>query len=649
MIRVQSKLLFLSLAALCSLSLFIGVVVHGSRAEYLALSGFRETSEISLAAYELANNVTVERQLAYQASAFLGEGTPEEMIARYAAQVAVSDRSLNRLQELATAGHLHLSDRFRAGLAAAIDSAADVTAIRAEIVDLTRSREKKDAQNLKTRALAAYDGVLFNQSKFLPTLALEANDAELSRRIITQDNIARLQKDFWKIKGLLNTVLRDQSLKEQAAGEIKMKLEAADYHRARVEAYGSPEVVAALTRLCAGENYRFIDESCRAVLAAGISNTDFSAFGEQAAYHHGPFTAVEQDFAQLSTVVNQGIQAYTEARISHSFRRYVLQAAVGGVVLLGVSLLTFWISRGISIPLRKLAGELEAAAARGLDAAGQIARSAHTLSNDAAEEAAALEEITGAAETLSKRTDSNVASIRGMSAVAERSDKSVRQGRERVSNLVGALDSIQETNAAIAGILKSIDEIAFQTNILALNAAVEAARAGEAGAGFAVVADEVRTLAQRSAQAARETAAKIETARRSSVSGAELGRQVESSFFDIAEATGEFAARVGELEQASVQSAVGINQIRDSIVRLDQITQRTAAAAEENAGAATEMSDQVGEIYDGVEVLDRLVSKADAPANGATERRSVARRTPPAAPTPQRSGRVAPPVQLARR
>ena len=223
--RVQSKLLLLSLAALSSLVLFVGLVVHSTYLEYRALSGFREQSTVSLAAYDLARNMTIERQLAYQASAFLGEGTPEQMIERYREQVAASDRRLSALQRAVAAVGFSVSERFQRSLAEALAVQGEVSQIRTEILDPNRSRNSAEAQALKTRALATYDVVLFAQSNFLPVLALETKDAELARRIITQDNIARMQRDFWKVKGLLNTVLRDRVLADRANGEMKMKLE----------------------------------------------------------------------------------------------------------------------------------------------------------------------------------------------------------------------------------------------------------------------------------------------------------------------------------------------------------------------------------------------------------------------------------------
>ncbi|MBE2213055.1 MAG: hypothetical protein IAE82_04220 [Opitutaceae bacterium] len=614
--RVQTKLTTLSIASLVCLLGFAGVLIRGVLVEYRGLANFRQTTDVSLAAYELARNVTLERQLAYQASAWLGQSTPEEQVARYQASVEVTRGSMARLKELAAHGRGIFSERFRVGLDEAIGSEAAIADIRAEIVDPRRSRDKELGQEVKTRALKAYDVALTAQSNFLPVLCLETQDADLVRCIVTQDNVARLQKDFWKARGLVGTILRDNRLVEVAVGELKMKLQAVDDHVARLRLISDPAIRPAVERLVAGPDFTAITTIGWGALDLGAKATDFSRFGDYAGYQSGPFTRVEAAFVELADAVNESIVSYTGDRLAAARTRLIVLSAVCALLVLGLVAYMVVVVRGITRPLRTVGAELGQTAEQGLGSANVIAESSQHLSQDACEEAAALEEITASVEELSGMTSSNLDQMRRMAELAGKAGAATDHGQRNVATLVEAMDGIQKTNKDIADILKTIDEIAFQTNVLALNAAVEAARAGEAGAGFAVVAEEVRSLAQRSANAARETAEKIATALKSNTRGAELGRLVAKGFDDIAGVTRDYSAMVAEVESASRQSTSGLAQVREALHRLDQITQRTAAAAEENAAASEEMNGQVQRIFGYVRVLEAMVVDGRAAGGG---------------------------------
>jgi methyl-accepting chemotaxis protein len=186
---------------------------------------------------------------------------------------------------------------------------------------------------------------------------------------------------------------------------------------------------------------------------------------------------------------------------------------------------------------------------------------------------------------------------------------------QSLEQMVVAMGEINTQSGKISKIIKVIDEIAFQTNILALNAAVEAARAGEAGAGFAVVADEVRNLAQRSAQAAKDTAALIEESIAKSNSGQVKVDRVAQAIRTIAEESVEVKALVGELSLSSQEQTRGIEQIAKAITQMERVTQQTAANAEESAAAAEELNAQSQTLMDFVERLTAMVGETGA-ANG---------------------------------
>src|SRR5580765_7017437 len=241
-------------------------------------------------------------------------------------------------------------------------------------------------------------------------------------------------------------------------------------------------------------------------------------------------------------------------------------------------------------------------------AAGQVATSAQGLSQASTHQAASLQETSASMEEMASMTRKNAENAVQAANLATDVARQVRSANEALGDMVASMTAIRESSNKVAKIIKVIDEIAFQTNILALNAAVEAARAGEAGMGFAVVAGEVRNLAQRSAQAAKDTAILLEESITRSQEGTGRVEQVAMSIASITDNVARVKGMVEEVRQASGQQAQGIDQVTQAIAQMESVTQTTAATAEESAAASEELNAQAEQSMAVVRRLEMLVS-----------------------------------------
>jgi methyl-accepting chemotaxis protein/methyl-accepting chemotaxis protein-1 (serine sensor receptor) len=282
--------------------------------------------------------------------------------------------------------------------------------------------------------------------------------------------------------------------------------------------------------------------------------------------------------------------AAQQARVTVARSRAVAFGLIAFCLLAGARL--FAMVRGICRVLRQLAGEMTAATEHVAGAVRQIASSSQTLAAGASQQAASLEQTSGSSEGIRAMAHGNAANAQAANRITADADAGMSAATRKMQELAASMEAIHAAGAQIGRILKTIDAIAFQTNILALNAAVEAARAGDAGSGFAVVAGEVRDLAQRSAQAARETAELID----GSLAAADLGRQkvadAAAAMRAVAGQVAELRGIVAQVDGASEKQAAGLAQMAEALTQISRVTDASAASAEQNAASGMELDSQ---------------------------------------------------------
>jgi methyl-accepting chemotaxis protein/methyl-accepting chemotaxis protein-1 (serine sensor receptor) len=276
-----------------------------------------------------------------------------------------------------------------------------------------------------------------------------------------------------------------------------------------------------------------------------------------------------------------------------------LALAVGAALLLAIHKMT--------LSLNRAASEITSGADQLSAAANQIASGSNTLAQNATREAAFLEETSASAEQITAVTRQTEERSNDAVRVMVQVERTVQEANQSLSEMLTSMQDITTSSQRISKIIHVIDEIAFQTNILALNAAVEAARAGEAGMGFAVVADEVRNLAQRSAQAAKDTTELIDESLRSSEQGRLRLDKVSSAISGITGSASQIKGLIDAIHAASGEQARGVEQISKAIGDTQSLTQSTAANAEEGAASSEELNAQTSTLLEVAQTLNNLV------------------------------------------
>ncbi len=274
-------------------------------------------------------------------------------------------------------------------------------------------------------------------------------------------------------------------------------------------------------------------------------------------------------------------------------------------------LLSYLVARSIAEPIRRVTAELADGTEVLTSGATELAAASQALAESASRQTACLQETSASTEEITSMVRSGGAHMEAVIAHTCGTSDLVAGANHRLDEMTTAMDDISASGDQVAKIIRAIDEIAFQTNILALNAAVEAARAGEAGQGFAVVAGEVRNLAQKSADAAKNTASLIETSIAKSKEGTSKVQDVTEAIRGITESTSKVQSLIDQMQAASREQTAGINHVSKSVSEMNRLAEKTAAAAASDADASEQILRQAATMR---ALVGRLRSLVDAAA-----------------------------------
>jgi methyl-accepting chemotaxis protein len=408
---------------------------------------------------------------------------------------------------------------------------------------------------------------------FLLTSDTTKADAAREALAVTVSQIQRMQKDQIEMENL------DATLKDEAKTALLTQLQAT----AVTFRDGLEQVVT-------GEQAR------AKILAERINRVA------------PEFTAT---VARVKTAVHS-YQDELESRTSTEQRRN--ETVVLTITSIGLALgaVAAWlITRGVTRRITEVAARLATESDKTGSAAMQVSQASHSMANGASQQAASLEETSSSLHEMASMTTRNSENAQNAKTLANQARQTADAGAVDMEQMKTAMSAIKGSSTEISKIIKTIDEIAFQTNILALNAAVEAARAGEAGLGFAVVADEVRNLAQRCAGAAKETADKISASTEKSEQGARISEKMAANLAAIVDKTRQLDERIGEIAQSSHEQSEGIGQLNSAVASMDKITQENAALAEESSASAEELKSQADQVRLAVAELMRMARGSD--------------------------------------
>ncbi len=536
-----------------------------------------------------------------------------------------TDQALASYRELRAAVD---ADALSAPLRAALDR------IEEHVRDLPQLRQTVDTQTgdeSSVGIMAAYRAFRHDVDAVLPLLVDATTSDVIVRKLAVMPKLMLVRKSAMDVGGMifyyhqLRASKSDRSFTPSEAISVIHGAELADLYWQDVIALSQGALRDHFVRLYESEEWKTVDKLLRAHGEAALNNTPPPIENEQGWSASWGFLTGQM--AEENRMLREDfVETCADTLASARQRRLwtAVSLALGALLVLW---LTRQLGRSISRPIFATTERLLSEADLSAQNAASVRTACSTVADGSSSQAASLEETSATLEEISGMTRSNADNAQQAQHSANETRTAAEEGAAQMAQLTEAMDALRSSSEDVTRIIKTIDEIAFQTNILALNAAIEAARAGEAGAGFAVVAEEVRTLAQRSANAARETTDKITASGVRTKAGADITLQVAQTLTNILEKARDVERLVNAIAEASREQTSGIAQITNAVHQIDGVTQANAASAQETSAHAHELENRANAFREAVHDLRSIVLGSQTSAGPAAE-------LPPPAPLP---------------
>jgi methyl-accepting chemotaxis protein len=560
----------------------------------------------------------------------------QETYAAASLELSMQDMKLHLTEFLATGSTQDIAtvETATKKLEAALDQAAKLTTDAARAREIVRARELLVSYhaafgdlvtNHQTR-VALEAGVLAPQSKTIENgLQQMLAQAKTQGDMNTAFQISSALKAFFESSSLVNGFLLtlDPGKAKGARDAIAItlvqiqRMEKDQFEMEKLDVSLKDDAKKALLTVLQGAVAAYTEALDQVVAGARARNQILSE----------RINRLAPEFSATLSKVKSSVHDFQSEleRRTHSEQRrnevMVLSITSTGIAL---GMLFAWlIIRGVTRGITQVAARLATESDKANGSAAQVAFASQSMAEGATQQAASLQETSSSLHEMASMTQRNSENAQNAKMLANQARQTADAGAADMEQMKSAMGAIKGSSVEISKIIKTIDEIAFQTNILALNAAVEAARAGEAGLGFAVVADEVRNLAQRCAGAARETADKISASTEKSEQGVRISEKMATNLSAIVEKTRQLDERIGEIAQSSHEQSEGIGQLNSAVTSIDKITQDNAALAQQSASASEELKEQAESVRQAVSELMRMARGGGATVEEVPSREMV--------------------------